>query len=319
MSEQDSHLQTRSDDCKICGASTEIVSYGFVSPWCVKPGGLRNTTAVKCRECDFVFFTRRYSNDELQLIYSGYREESYFRRRHRYEPWYTRRTNFDLGNNLETIERRRQNLEQLLEQALNLNNICNITSVVDIGGDKGQFIPRNESISRRAVMEVSSAPTERNVQRLSNWEEVKRFNPNLIMMCHVLEHLNEPRNEVGLAVQCIPSGCFLYIEVPLDKPITEGKWFGSRAQRLASFFVVRSPLLSTVIDAWSLTCRKVFGHSRIPSVLKQTEHVNYFSENAVRKLLGQFGCEMLTVATYDCSPQGHPLPVKALCVLAKKT
>ena len=90
--------------------------------------------------------------------------------------------------------------------------------VLDFGGDEGQFIPDIDSIEARAVFEVSSVSSLEGVNRFRDWTQVRGFSPDMIMMCHVLEHVENARELVETAFSVLASGGLTYIEVPLDSP-----------------------------------------------------------------------------------------------------
>jgi len=102
---------------------------------------------------------------------------------------------------------------------------------LDFGGDVGQFIPEIETIQRRAVFEVSGLDPIRGLRTIGDWAEAGLFEPDLIMICHVLEHVTEPRQLIESAARVLTRNGLLYIEVPLDAPMGISKAFAGSGYR----------------------------------------------------------------------------------------
>ena len=96
--------------CPGCG-SRRLKSYpAHVAPfladriWHSEPF---DTKLLVCEDCTLSFYEIRPNDDELGLLYQGYRSESYQRQRQTHEPGYTPEINASLGGENEMATRRR--------------------------------------------------------------------------------------------------------------------------------------------------------------------------------------------------------------------
>ena len=83
-----------------------------------------------CASCKSKFFDVDLSNQQLSLLYSGYRGDKYFKQRNFFEPWYTRRINDGIGDE-KNFSIRRAELIKALAMAKIKNKFRN---VLDHGG-----------------------------------------------------------------------------------------------------------------------------------------------------------------------------------------
>lgn len=66
--------------------------------------------------------------------------------------------------------------------------------LLDYGGDCGQFIPKFLSLSEKFVFDLSDSKAVDGVTKLNSIEG-RKF--DFIMCCHVLEHTNQPFEELS--------------------------------------------------------------------------------------------------------------------------
>jgi hypothetical protein len=83
-------------NCILCGSTTvTFKSHALVAPWIellINSLSVLQTSLLHCSDCDLDFFSYRYSDLEMNALYSGYRGEKYFSFRRRFEPWFTQRS-----------------------------------------------------------------------------------------------------------------------------------------------------------------------------------------------------------------------------------
>ena len=172
--------------CRWCKSSNVLkVAVGAKARWIVEePSSIETSNLLKCKNCELVFFSSSFSNTEINRMYSGYRSSEYQQRRAKYEPWYTKKINAAIGHSTDVLILRRKHLENLLNGVSERNpgSIKSPTRVLDVGGDEGQFIPKIESITHKAVLEVSGVRPVDGAQILSSWNEVDNFMPDMIMI-----------------------------------------------------------------------------------------------------------------------------------------
>jgi len=307
--------------CRICLAPHPVLhSFALKAPWIVGPNpDLSQESALYfCAFCESKFFSARFSESEISTMYEGYRDDAYLRRRRKWEPWYTKAVNDAIGHSEPTLLARKQHLTELLNNQQQSGFVSFPTRVLDFGGDEGQFIPDLKSIQSRAVLEISKVSPKENVISLSDWTEAKAFKPDFIMICHVLEHVDNPRELIEKAAEILPIEGLLYVEVPLDYPPKLSKTF-TKSWYLASLKGMRKIRPIWIIADLSGLVSKRFLNRQLPgSVVKQNEHINYFTENSVKSLCKEFGFQHVASSEYLATVSVPILKTIALGVLLKK-
>jgi len=307
--------------CNWCLSEDVVLrGHGAVAPWILlAPPDERGLTELwECQECELNFFSRGFSEAELDLLYSEYRGPAYFRRRHHWEPWYTKEINNGIGHNTETVLHRRRHLETFINVYVERYLVAPPTAVVDFGGDEGQFMPEIDTIQKCGVFEVSDSVPVTGVQKLATWGEVADFRPDLMMLCHVLEHTTESRDIVGRAYDSLKIGALLYIEVPLDRPPTPPKVFKTFAYRNFTKWVYRSRIFWILLDFITLVSKRYLKRVPVGGVIKQNEHVQFFDRRAFANVLAKMGFVNVEFSEYVASGTIPRLQTSALGVLAMK-
>ena len=302
-----------------CEAEVHRLSFGAKARWIVEdPKSDVLTELVQCNRCSLVYFTADFTGTELERMYDGYRGSTYFARRNRFEPWYTSRVNDAIGHSIDVLEHRRTHLKNVITGATNRGDVRSPIRVLDVGGDEGQFIPDIPTIAERAVLEVSGVRPVDGVETIRTWQEVGQFQPDLIMMCHVLEHTSGAREMVAASAEALPTGGLLYLEVPLDRPSRVPGFMGRDWYRLYTRWLARHPFAFRIADALSLGSRRFLGRPAIGSVIKQNEHINFFDAASMSCVVETFGFQKIAESVYK-PPSGVPiLDVSALGVLYKR-
>jgi len=169
---------------------------------------------------------------------------------------------------------------------------------LDVGGDEGQFIPQIDSIIEKAVLEVSGVRPVDGAQILTNWNEVEDFSPDMIMMCHVLEHIENARENVENAARALQPGGLLYLEIPLDRPVKIGRIFSTLAYKKYTQLLCKAPPFFIVADLISLVSRKILGRPIPGAVIKQNEHINFFDGETIASVVKTLGFELIHESIY---------------------
>ena len=305
--------------CRWCN-STSIykIAFGAKARWIVEvPSSNEISRLLKCEDCGLVFFSASFSDGELTRMYSGYRNSEYQRRRTRYEPWYTKKINDAIGHSEDVLTLRRQHLEKVLLDASSNHpkKFSSPTRVLDVGGDEGQFIPKIESITEKAVLEVSGVRPVDEAQILTSWDQVDDFSPDMIMMCHVLEHIETARENVENASRALKPGGLLYLEIPLDRPINIGRVFSTRMYLRYTKILCRIPPLFVTADLLSLVSRRFLGRPVPGAVIKQNEHINFFDRATIASVVETLGFELIHESVYKPSSGVPVLDVSAAGIL----
>ncbi|HEY4379469.1 MAG TPA: methyltransferase domain-containing protein [Acidobacteriaceae bacterium] len=243
---------------------------------------------LECSACTFRFFDARLDSAEVARLYSGYRGDRYFAERHRWEFWYSRKVNDGIGGDPEEIAVRVAAMERLVLPHIESSTV---TSVLDYGGDRGQFIPKSLG-TQKFVYELSDAVPEPGVNRIASEKELLTKKFDLIMALGVLEHCSEPADVLKQLRSCLNPGAFLCVGVPHERYgiafAGKGSLYRSYLKLLLSF----APAL-VAVDFYSAASRIRLGMIPPFGLLKCHEHLNYFNHKSMAALLERLGFEVV--------------------------
>ena len=273
--------------CIICG-SPDLTGYTTVcSPFLAEriwnTGHVR-VQLVHCNACGITFYNPRLNDNELERLYKDYRSPGYQRQRERHEPWYTRE-----ANNTETeIDERTSNISDIFARRCDAGQV---RTVLDYGGDRGQFIPGEFAHADRYVYDISNVPLLPGIKRVS--DITTKF--DIIMCCHVLEHVSDPHEVIDRIMQFSHSGTKFYFELPADLPLLLTPRFIN-----VFFAVVNSRAAKLYFRIVNRPDGVVF--------CRMHEHINYFSGKSLEMLLESHGMNVEYIAVRDvrmsaCSKQ----------------
>lgn len=233
---------------------------------------------IKCPNCGFSYFEYRFSEEEAKKLYSNYRDENYQKQRQKHECWYTKEINDQIGKNPTEIKNRNANLTKILEKNLKPSKV---KSVLDFGGDKGQFIPEILKDASKFVYDISGIETVAGTTSLSSLDECKKNKYDLILCSHVLEHVTNPNEILDDIKSLMGKGQYLYVELPFDSPFYK-KTF-SNLQFLLNKYYNWGNLIKHFINS------KKYGNKHLMS-----EHINYFTPESINILLKNKGFKILS-------------------------
>jgi SAM-dependent methyltransferase len=178
-----------------------------------------------------------------------------------------------------------------------------ISCAVDVGGDEGQFFPDIET-DRRIVVDVSNRQLLPGVERMASLDELGAGRADLVILAHVLEHLPSPPETLAEIRNALSDQGLLYVEVPHDAFHTSAGQAGERYRRYLAF-LSRHRWLFVPVDFCSGLYRQF--RSRIPiwGIVKQSEHINYFSGGALQRLLEAAGFRVVADQLDPRARVGH--------------
>ena len=174
-------------DCLACGCPVETAP-AVVAPFVAERmffGHPPDVELASCPACGLAWFTPRPTDVELALFYLGYRDEHYQRQRQRHEAHYTAAFNDSLNAPRATTPFAGR--------------------VLDWGGYDGRNTPHAHE---RYVYDPCGAEPVRGVKAWHG-EPV-----DLVLCCHVLEHLRDPVGELDYLRTLAP----VCVEVPAKRP-----------------------------------------------------------------------------------------------------
>ena len=238
-------------------------------------GEEQETDAVFCKDCGFLYYTFRPTDEQMNKLYYRYRDEEYQKQRQSCECWYTPKINELIGNSLSEKETRNKNLENIINKNIEIENINN---VLDFGGDKGQHIPNIFSKKEKYVYDISGVEPIAGVNFTDLKDKSKKF--DFVMCCHLLEHVCSPQQIIEQIKSLMSNESYLYIELPFDSPFYANKF--EIFQFLFNKYFTFPTLLKHFIKTKSEKCFK-----------PMHEHINFFTPQSITKLLEDFGFEIL--------------------------
>lgn len=281
-----------SELCPICKVKGEVVASGYVAPFILQlsgelPNGPRETMLCSCQRCDFVYFSDRFDDRTMAAMYSGYRSEKYLAVRRHWEPWYSIAANTATAPGSKAVTERVRFLTDLLNSYTDVNSVRNI---VDYGGDEGQFFPVSYE-GPKFVIDVSGKSLVDGVQSAASLAELP-FQPHLVIAAHLMEHVVDPVAVVREVRRALGADGLFYVEVPLDRPKVR-KWHETQPYRryLRWVSVHRSTWIAADFVAG---VARNFGFTlpRLGAV-KESEHINYFSQQSLHALLAAGGFKVV--------------------------
>jgi hypothetical protein len=240
-----------------------------------------------CTSCRTRHFDLAITDTDLARLYADYRGEAYFRQRHQFEPWYTRAMNENLGAEAEMKNRRAVLGEALAE--------CGFTgafgAVLDHGGDRGQML-LDLSSPLKAVYEISGVTPEPGVTSIDHAAMTARKS-DLILSCHVLEHLPAPTDCVAELAALDHAGTVYFFEVP-DEAFKSFQLNTSNLQQSWIGWLTKHPALFKLMDFASTSLRIKL--RLVPPLFFVTlrEHLTYFSIAGLARMLQDNGLSVLS-------------------------
>lgn len=291
----------RSNVCPSCGSGGRLAAHAVVAHWACELMGLgapEPSELLDCPHCGLSFFSQRYDDIDMAGLYSQYRTEGYLRTRQRWEPWYRA----SINNAFEPSSPATESRVQFLEAAL--RGCCGDRDwplIVDVGGDAGQFFPRTGT-GRRVVIDPSKKELPSGVERLSDLGKLTS-SPDLIILAHVLEHLTDPLVLLRELHSVLADDGRLYVEVPTDRPATTGRdATAEHARHLERLARHRVPF---VVADFAAGVGRRLGMTGPFSIIKQSEHLNFFGPDSLAAMLSTVGFEVEhSVADPKANPAG---------------
>jgi hypothetical protein len=178
--------------------------------------------------------------------------------------------------------RRRQILESLESAGADPSNM---KSVLDFGGGHGGVMPR---FPKRYLLEANeSVVPEHGIELIHEWQDARNLSLDLVMCCGVLEHLNDPQALVRTMLEL--DGEIYLFEVPTGIPINRK---GLSANRLFLQILSSNRLIWRTIQR----IERHLGRSWLAYFpLRCSEHLQFFSQAGLFRLLDQSGFEVLEI------------------------
>lgn len=272
--------------CIICSDQRTEQAPALISPW-VRDLGIRDrlSTYNLCKNCNTGFFSKRYDENEMAKIYENYRGENYLKIRTHWEPWYSINYNSN-HDSQDWIESRKSSLTKFLLT----NGAIGFNTIIDIGGDRGQYIP--DLADTKIVLDISDKSTLEGVVRFATFESLP--SADIIIYAHVLEHVSHPVEELN---RLFSKSNYIYVEVPYGVPVIN-RARKSRIRLLAHLAFSMSASL------WRRKTSPATGRTvSSRKMITQSEHLTFFSEESMEKIARLIGVKLImqknTISTPD--------------------
>jgi hypothetical protein len=257
------------NECIICGENFFNNYDAAIAPflaeriWNKKPFNIK---LVLCKNCGFTFYNPRLEENEVNTYYENYRSDSYQEQRYKYEPFFTKELNEQIGGDVEKISRK-ENLFKLLSKYVDISSIKN---VLDYGGDKGQFIIDQLAHTNRYVFDISKIDPLDDIIKINSYEECKNHQYDLITCAHVLEHVSYPIEIIKSIKDLADKNTVVYLEIPLENPF----YYNNVLMNLLGKMPFIGPLMFNI--------KEIFKKRNVLSINK---HTNSFSKNSLKTLV----------------------------------
>lgn len=175
-----------------------------------------------CKDCTFVGPSPVYPLHQLVGLYKDYRSNTYNKDRCSVEPEYKSIINL-VGKCQEEIDARISNLDMIIGSHTDCRKI---QTILDWGGGEGRFIPSSLKSKHVTILDYSTEQlADPSFSRLDQLNTSQKY--DYIQVCHVLEHVSEPRLLMLEAVSHLNLGGYIYVELPQDRPSNDLNEFAS--------------------------------------------------------------------------------------------
>jgi SAM-dependent methyltransferase len=270
----------RNSICICCANESVKRSFALISSFLSKRALLCSPRAdnfYECQQCGFRWSALGLTDEQAARLYIGYRGEEYFQERHSFEPWYSRALNDGIGAEGDMSVRRKTLFEILNVGGVNPEQL---TTVADHGGDRGQMLLDFVN-ARKMVYDVSGVSLENGVEAIARVADFANTF-ELVLTCHVLEHLNDPRQGLLEAVSLAKSGGYVYVELPYES--WSGPWQPKFQDRIIQW-LINYPRLLKFVDFFVTGMKVKLGWIPPLGFNVIREHLQYFTEKSIINLM----------------------------------
>jgi SAM-dependent methyltransferase len=217
----------RSKNCPCC--DSEKVMMGTVTLAAFVAERMTNTVqlddwmteAQQCEACGFINTHMRFTDEQMQRYYHEYMMVKtpdgdarqcgsyiFHRRRVDGEDWLSL---IEFYNSPGWFAARKHSVIGSLNLLPDFD-VNTIKTVVDYGGDLGQYIPNELDHAPRYVVEVEPRDLLVGIKQISSPNEAEAA--DLLICCHTLEHVSWPRDLLTDMKRYVKPGGLIYLEVP---------------------------------------------------------------------------------------------------------
>lgn len=230
--------------CRACGFENTQSAMGRIAPFVSERmlNGQTEAMVYECMTCWLLWIDVNPTDEQMARHYHGYFDKDYVAQREKHEP----------GFRIKWLSSGSRNEDKYMEKFITPYTGVPET-VLDFGGGTGEETPfrGQSSIDILDVAMTNLLPGCNRVEAIE-----KKY--DLVVLCHILEHVPDPQKLLNQALDACNEKGFVYIEVP-----NEAEDYGSR------------PRLDRVMKdrgAWH-------------------EHINYFDSTSLGALVHECGAQ----------------------------
>ena len=161
-----------------------------------------------CINCLLCFFDYRYSDNELNKLYSI----DYSKKRSIYIDGYSKSF-----NHIEESKKSRAFLIRKLiihDHCMKFIKWKTKANILDFGGWHGMNIPDIATSTKKFVLDKSEHKINKGINKISNLDTKIKF--DLIISTHVFEHLVDPLKDLKNLSKTLKKDGLIYLELPID-------------------------------------------------------------------------------------------------------
>jgi hypothetical protein len=173
-------------------------------------------------------------------------------------------------------------------------------SCLDYGGDEGQFIPKHIPREMSFVLDYSGKSSSSDFTAISDIRDLPKP-VDIVLCCMTLEHVSLPMELMRELISS--SSGHTYLEVPQDS-FKVSRFHTTMAYKRWLGLLRRSKTLFMGFDFVSGLSRNLLGFIPWFGVIKQSEHINYFSEESISCMARSFKLSAKT-KVFKGSSVGH--------------
>jgi hypothetical protein len=177
-----------------------------------------------------------------------------------------------------------------------------LNSVVDGGGGSGELIPNlsktnNHGSYKKYVVDIKNSPAVSGVIKKTSLQEIGAT--SLIIYAHIIEHVSNPLLELENLLQYSDQ---IYIETPNGIPKAN---FFNKSIAINLIFA----LFSFFPKIWRNLFSISVGRKQKYNILRQSEHINFFTIETIKKLADMLDCNCVCKIALMPDPIGEEIEV----------
>ena len=296
-------------NCLICGSSDIETIDTVVSDFVMArinnkfvTGSNYKTKLCFCKSCSFAYYDYRLNKAEEYSLYKNYRDETYQKTREFYECWYTKKVNEIINFDEVALTEQQKQIKTMLFNAIDRE----IKVALDYGGNEGKSFVAEIGTVKKYVYDISGVKPVVGVETISNYSALKNCKYDFIMCNMLFEHLSYPLNDMKRLWNIGDSDTLYYIEVPSENPFIKGNKF-SLFKNLKLAFNPNYNFCKLV---------KYYLKSYHGPFMPMKEHINFFTENSLKKMLEVSNFKIIDVC--EANRNGNLGKSSVLSALFKK-